>query len=90
MAHRRVYTYERVWRHHVCMCVCLRGSMLTYTQMLRLCSEHVCPSAHLEAEGQIGCLCVQVRYVDMVVGMPCGGMWVSTPGTAQGMRGQGC
>lgn len=66
------------------LCVCMHVSMLRYAQMWRAFSEQVCLSAHLDAEGQFGCLRVQGQYGDMVVGKPCESMWRSASGTARG------
>lgn len=64
------------------MCV----SILLHAQMLSVFSEYVCLSVYIWMHGAA---LVSVRYVDMVVGMPCGSVWMSTSVTTRELRSQG-
>lgn len=69
------------------MYVCMHVSTLMPAQVLSVFSENVGPSVHIQMHRD-SFVSVHVQYMDMVVGMPCGNVWMSTSVTAWEMRGQ--
>lgn len=55
-------------------------------KMLSIFSEHVCLSVHVWSPRSSFGVCVHVPYVDVVVGLSRGNVWMSTSVTTQEMR----
>lgn len=68
------------------MSVCMRASTLMHAQLLSVFSEYVCLSVHIWTHrGSFG-VCVHVPCADVIVGLPCGNVWVSASVITEEMR----